>query len=231
MGKTDVDRPNSPGERLLNSFEGESFDSDSIAVWKEKSPWYRLGHLTIRWTAGVTVLVLASIVLMQSIQLSKHHLATVTGFEPGLSGRCGKNSTEAIARGCVFDYMNFSWQPPECYDRELDKKHSDKMRKERPVQWWADANLTQPIPDDANVLKMYTEVWTERRFHYKHCMYGWESLHLSYEDGRPIPDLMTHHHSVHCAMVLDRAIREDDGTEMLVEHAVTWYSACIWPRV
>ncbi len=108
---------------------------------------------------------------------------------------------------CVRLY-ELSWQPPECYDADLDKKHSEKMRKERPVQWWADANLTMPLPDDAEVLKMYGEVGRKRRrYHYKHCMYGWDILHASYDDGRPIPDLMSRNHSMHCAMTLDRAIR------------------------
>ncbi|KAK5989593.1 hypothetical protein PT974_07847 [Cladobotryum mycophilum] len=230
MGEKAATRRDSSGERLLSSISEESQDGDSIAMWKERTPWYRSSHLRMQLIAGCIILALATTVVIQSVRLAKRHPATIIDTEPGQSGRCGFNPTEAIARGCVFDYMNFSWQPPECYDPDLDKKHSDMMRKERPVQWWADANFTKPLPDDADVLKMYTEVWTERRFHYKHCMYGWEILHLSYNDGRPLPDLMTHHHSLHCAMVLDKAIREDDGTELLIEHAVTWYSSCVWPR-
>ncbi|RFU77148.1 hypothetical protein TARUN_5130 [Trichoderma arundinaceum] len=229
MGREAEKTTDPSGERLLNSIDEESRDGD-IALWKERTPWYRSKGLRLPFIGGLIILALGITVIIQSVRLSKRHPATVTGFKPGESGRCGVNSTEAIARGCVFDYMNFSWQPPECYDAELDEKHSARMRKDGPIKWWADANLTQPIPDDAEVLKMYTEVWTERRFHYKHCMYSWDILHLSYEDGRPIPDLMSREHSMHCAMVLDRAIREDDGTELLIEHAVTWYSACIWPR-
>ncbi|KAK4063429.1 uncharacterized protein Triagg1_9449 [Trichoderma aggressivum f. europaeum] len=230
MDKKTEKRPGPSGERLLKSFDEESRDNDSVTLWKEKTPWYRSGHLRILFIGGLIILALGITDIIQFVKLSKRHPATVVTFEPGESGRCGTNATEAIARGCVFDYMNFSWQPPECYDPELDAKHSAMMRKDGPIKWWADVNLTQPLPDDADVLKMYTEVWSERRFHYKHCMYSWEILHLSYDDGRPIPDLMTHEHSLHCAMVLDRAIREDDGTELLLEHAATWYSACVWPR-
>ncbi|EHK21990.1 uncharacterized protein TRIVIDRAFT_53560 [Trichoderma virens Gv29-8] len=230
MGREAEKKPDPSGERLLNSIDEESRDGDSVTLWKEATPWYRSSRLRIPFIGGLIILALGITVIIQSVKLSKRHPATVTGFDPGQSGRCGFNSTEAIARGCVFDYMNFSWQPPECYDPELDEKHATMMRKDGPIRWWADANLTKPIPDDANILKMYTEVWTERKFHYKHCLYSWEILHLSYNDGRPIPDLMSHEHSLHCAMILDKAIRVDDGTELLLEHAVTWYSACIWPR-
>ncbi|KAI9147088.1 hypothetical protein HJFPF1_13120 [Paramyrothecium foliicola] len=231
MSKVDAPNQDESGQQLLSSMERESQDSDSTMLWKERSPWYRSSHLKKQVFVGLVILSLVITIGIQSLKLSKHHPATTTGHKPGESGRCGFNATEAIARGCVFDYMNFAWQPPECYDAELDKKHADKMRQERPARWWADANLTMELPDDAEVLKMYGEVWVERRYHYKHCMYGWEILHLSYDDGRPIPDLMTHHHSLHCAMILDKAIREDDGTELLIEHAVTWYSACNWPRM
>ncbi|KAL7939931.1 hypothetical protein V8C42DRAFT_339104 [Trichoderma barbatum] len=230
MGREADKKTETSGEWLLNSIDEESRDGDPVTLWKEKTPWYRSSRLRILFIGGLIILALGITVIIQSIKLSKRHPPTVTGFEPGESGRCGFNATEAIARGCVFDYMNFSWQPPECYDSALDEKHATMMRKDGPIKWWADANLTQPLPDDANILKMYTEVWTERKFHYKHCMYSWDILHLSYDDGRPIPDLMSREHSMHCAMVLDRAIREDNGTELLIEHAVTWYSACIWPR-
>ncbi|KAI6484675.1 hypothetical protein MCOR14_006043 [Pyricularia oryzae] len=217
------------GDGLLSSFRDDSLSEDAPTLWEQKLPWYRSKYRRPLAVAGCLIALLGGAVIIQAVQLSRHHAATVTGFEAGKSGRCGFTATEAMEKGCVFDYMNFSWQPAECYDPELDKEHAARMRAERPVRWWADANLTMPLPDDKEVLKMYGEVWVERRFHYKHCMYSWDSLHLSYEDGRPIPDLQTVHHSRHCAHTLDKAIKVDNGTEVLIEHAVTWFSACVWP--
>ncbi|KAK7424186.1 hypothetical protein QQZ08_008674 [Neonectria magnoliae] len=250
MDKHATPRPDPSSELLLSSVDAESHESERIALWKKKRRWYNSSLLRSQLITTYVIIALGTTVLVQSILLAQRdptsvpctgdaasapaHTKAANGVThlsgPSNSTACGTNANEAMALGCIFDYMNFSWQPKECYYPDLDQKHSDLMRKEAPVRWWADANLTMPLPDDADVLKMYEEVWIERRFHYKHCMYSWDLLHYSYDTGKPLPDLMSYKHSLHCAHVLDKAIQKDTGGELLIEHAVTWYSGCVWPK-
>ena len=222
--------PDPSSERLLDSIEDEYHRDDYPLSQKQRACWCPTSLLSTQTIAALIIVALLVTILEQSIQLSTNSTTLPISMKLNRSSGCGTNVDEAIAHGCVFDYMNFSWQPPECYYPDLDEKYAAMMREDGPMRWWADADLTEPIPDDRDVLKMYYQVWTERRFHYKHCLYGWDLLHFSYDNRVPLPDLMTRNHSRHCAHVLDKAIKHDDGKELSIEHAVTWFSGCVWPR-
>ena len=231
MDKQATARTDSSSDLLLSSINNEPYDIDTAWEWKEKPRWYR-SNLRGTWSTIAfiaAIIALATIVAVQSLQFSTRD--TAAAIRPLESAGCGNTSAEASALGCVFDYMNFSWEPAECYYPELDAKYSAMLREDGPVQWWADANLTQPIPDDPEILKTHDSVYTERRFHYKHCIYDQELLHLSYDQGIPLPGLMSHAHTLHCAEVLENAIRHDNGEKLLIENAVTWHVPCVWPRL
>ena len=56
---------------------------------------------------------------------------------------CGSTPDEAIAAGCKFDVINFSWQRPECFFEEIHERYWKKAQEHGPLRLYADAEYTK----------------------------------------------------------------------------------------
>ncbi|EMD66836.1 hypothetical protein COCSADRAFT_354220 [Bipolaris sorokiniana ND90Pr] len=134
-------------------------------------------------------------------------LQAPSGYKAGTAQLCGKSPAEAEAAGCVFDLMTVSWLPLECYDGEL----TTKFMEEGPWNFYL-SNSTRPeaLPEERvqipslQAISQTTELmWTDRRFHVYHCIYGWKMMHRAIERGWKMESsLATYHHTEHCSDTL-----------------------------
>ncbi|KAL1632402.1 hypothetical protein SLS56_003644 [Neofusicoccum ribis] len=134
-------------------------------------------------------------------------LQAPTGYKAGTAQPCGNSPAEAEAAGCVFDLMTVSWLPLECYDGEL----TAQFMEEGPWTFYL-SNSTRPealpeereqIPSLEAISRTTELMWTDRRFHIYHCIYGWKMMHRAIERGWKMESsLATYHHTEHCSDTL-----------------------------
>jgi len=134
-------------------------------------------------------------------------LQAPSGYKAGTAQLCGNSPAEAEAAGCVFDLMTVSWLPPECYDGEL----TTKFMEEGPWKFYL-SNSTRPealpeervqIPSLEAISRTTELMWTDRRFHVFHCIYGWKMMHRAIERGWKMESVLaTYHHTEHCSDTL-----------------------------
>ena len=120
---------------------------------------------------------------------------------------CGKSAEEARSNGCIYEPMQRSWIPPECYFSEPSDEYEDPFSNR---QWFLDENFTQPATEDTLVrlrrgdnITAYTHY-----FHDEHCLYSWRKLALAVEYGKTVIESKTADlaHSAHCSKSLARKI-------------------------
>lgn len=148
----------------------------------------------------ISIIIILTIIIVAFTTLTSRSKPSSDIF----TKHCGSTADEAISLGCKFDVINFSWQPPECFDEEVYNRYWDKSQEGGPIKWYADSKFTQELPQDLEMLKHKKYVWAEHRFHLMHCMYTWELMHHALMLDRPVVEFMTpFNHTMHCAdMVL-----------------------------
>ncbi|KXT09244.1 hypothetical protein AC579_6774 [Pseudocercospora musae] len=146
---------------------------------------------------------------------------------------CGSNPAEAQALGCVFDIMNFAWTHPHCYDEPLASEYLSSG----PWQWYADAEHSQPLIQDPNVLGTVEleldqfgleTAWTSLEYHINHCLYMWRLMHQAATGAKgTIEPIFGYNHTVHCAgFIRDNwAHGGEKGTEKTRSHRA--YERCM----
>ncbi|OJD34164.1 uncharacterized protein BKCO1_25000116 [Diplodia corticola] len=132
---------------------------------------------------------------------------TGSGYRSGTGTPCGNSPAEAEAAGCIFDLMTVSWLAPECYDAEL----TAQFLEDGPWLFYL-SNSTLPeappaerelIPSLEAIGRTTDLMWTDRRFHIYHCIYGWKMMHRAIERGWKMESSLTsYHHTEHCADTL-----------------------------
>ena len=123
------------------------------------------------------------------------------------NNHCGSTADEAIALGCKFDVINYSWQPPECFDEDIHNRYWRKSQEEGQLKLYADSNFTMELPQDLELLMRTPKVWSEHRFHIVHCMYTWELMHHALTLNKPVVEFVSlFNHTMHCT---DTALEED----------------------
>ncbi|KAL7778433.1 hypothetical protein CFE70_007933 [Pyrenophora teres f. teres 0-1] len=194
---------------------------------------------------GITLLLLLSLAILLTLILprilpklglscdasSQGHskaLQAPAGYKAGTAKLCGNSPTEAEAAGCVFDLMTVSWLPLECYDGEL----TTKFMEEEPWNFYL-SNSTRPealpeertqIPSLKTISKTTELMWTDRRFHVFHCIYGWKMMHRAIERGWKMESsLATYHHTEHCS---DTLANTSVPLESVVTRVEISYPAC-----
>lgn len=132
---------------------------------------------------------------------------------------CGTTAEEAIALGCKFDVLNYSWQPPECFDEEIYNRYWEKSQEHGPLKWYADSNFTKQLPQELELLMHTPYVWSEHRFHVVHCMYAWELMHHALTLNKPVVEFISlFNHTAHCAdTALDEGFKVQD-TSIMASH-------------
>lgn len=193
--------------------------------WNEKLPRGRTPSLSRKSYLSIhsfAVLIIVTIFLALTattiIRLQARYSHDI------LNKHCGSTPEDAIALGCRFDVLNYSWQPEECFNEMIYNRYWEKSQEHGPLKWYADSSFTQELPQDLELLKHTPYVWTGHRFHVVHCMYGWELFHHSVALGLPMIESISHfNHTMHCA---DTALDEE-----LEEHLTSIkasYNRCVF---
>lgn len=121
---------------------------------------------------------------------------------------CGNSTTEARARGCVFDVLTNMWVPEPCWDR----KGTEEFMRIAPWQGYdmqdAERLLTleemserigsDPVTPDP----MSPPYWTPLREHVIHCALMWQRQHRGFMSGKSkMLDFhsLSYQHTIHCS--------------------------------
>lgn len=124
-----------------------------------------------------------------------------------LTNHCGSATEEAIALGCKFDAINFSWQPAECFDEEIYNRYWKKSQEQGVLRFYADSNFTKELPQDPQLLMHIPNVWSDHPLHVLHCMYSWELMHHALTLNKPVVEFVSFfNHTMHCS---DTALDEN----------------------
>lgn len=114
---------------------------------------------------------------------------------------CGSTPEEAVARGCHFDLMQFSWLPDRCFDAELTQEFLDMEE----WTWFADYEATLPLTKEQVLRGTYDSVWVTFGQHVAHCTMIWQKMHraLNGKGKMAIDGYMgALTHTVHCQDML-----------------------------
>jgi hypothetical protein len=124
---------------------------------------------------------------------------------------CGDTRDQALAKGCTFDMMSWSWMPPACEDVQL----SNEYLQLREWEWFADKNMTQPVSRDEVEQGIVKHVWTSREWEEVQCVYNLRKVHRAARAGRPIDGFAGHkEYSEYCAdLLVETARAREEGTE------------------
>lgn len=153
---------------------------------------------------------------------------TSASYKAGTAQPCGSSPVEAKAAGCVFDLMTVSWLPLECYDSEL----TAQFMEEWPWKFYLSNSTLPEAPPESReeipsleAISSTTELmWTDRRFHIYHCIYGWKMMHRAVERGWKMESSLTsYHHTEHCSDTLANTTVPMDAVVTRVELS---YPAC-----
>ncbi len=114
---------------------------------------------------------------------------------------CGNSSAEALAQGCTFDPLTFTWLPARC-PRDMLNEFLDYSGRE-PWKYWMDKAGTVPVRDDYQEVLQGTWYWTTNAEHLTHCVFMVLRYYKITERGET-PDRLTmsYGHTKHCLMLL-----------------------------
>lgn len=143
---------------------------------------------------------------------------------------CGNSTSEALSRGCSFDYMMWSWYPPHC------PHYTDNLfRAAESFPYYKTLQDTEPIEsrDLFTVIENQGSVWAVKGEHLTHCVYMLLAQGQIIRDGTGFaPILVEYEHLEHCAEFLLESVRKDD--EWLHKNALTprprYNQLCVEPK-
>ncbi|KAH3985010.1 hypothetical protein HBI24_128330 [Parastagonospora nodorum] len=194
----------------------------AVQVPQHKKFSFSKSHWASALAVGLTLLTLLS---LQTLYTKSHTSNAL------VIPKCGPTPAEAKAQGCVFNPINFSWLPPDCYDKELfDEMLEEEMKRAGPWKWYLAPNFTQEIPQDWEDLSTHTHVWTEHRYHVLHCLGTWRTLHRSVMEGGLglVPSFIEYGHTMHCAQFIGKAAVSDE-MKPRQETVVMLFNGCSRP--
>lgn len=184
--------------------EEDHENSDQFTSYLSRRSW-RLFSLF-----AIIVLLILSFILgyqaasrSHSNQLNKsqHLVAESTANEDQRWQSCGSTPSQAVARGCSFDTLSFTWQTPECYDAELMAEWESTVR-ENGWKYYADKTGKRPVPYETAFTGTY-ELWVEWDLHVVHCTFMWRQMHRAFTlTGFIDSHLNSYNHTLHCQSVL-----------------------------
>jgi len=124
------------------------------------------------------------------------------------AGLCGNSSAQAIARGCTFDQLTWSWYPPNC-----PHYGNDEFVKAEEWKFYLDMQGKEVATGDNWRKAMDNEIqlWGERREHLTHCVYLMLSIGQIIRDGTPhAAKLVEYEHLDHCARIMLKSLKTND---------------------
>ncbi|PWY82033.1 hypothetical protein BO70DRAFT_405074 [Aspergillus heteromorphus CBS 117.55] len=128
---------------------------------------------------------------------------------------CGTSAAEALARGCQFDAMSFSWLPSACFDAPL----THDFLAQRDWQWFLDPAGQQAVPRARVLAGEYEMLYVTREYHLMHCTYMWRKMHRAvlFGEGRDSVDgyIADMAHTEHCGRMLLQQPHANNGSHGL----------------
>ena len=97
-------------------------------------------------------------------------------------GDCGGTPSLALAKGCEFDMLSYSWTPQSCLDRQTSDDFRDWLmndtRETGPWPFFTDAKGRQRVSNELS-LSMKTDaiVWTTREAEMGRCVFLMRRIH------------------------------------------------------
>ncbi|KAF2651278.1 hypothetical protein K491DRAFT_563219, partial [Lophiostoma macrostomum CBS 122681] len=124
---------------------------------------------------------------------------------------CGNSTAQALALGCTFDQLMWSWYPPGCPHYANDAFVN--AEPDNPWVYYDDpVKLTSVSGENlTRALDRGTPLWGEKREHSTHCVYMFLSLGQILQDpnARYVPRLVNYKHLEHCAGLLLGELKKD----------------------
>lgn len=125
---------------------------------------------------------------------------------------CGNSTTEALAAGCTFDQLTWTWYPPHCPHCTND--WFINAEPSRPWTYWdIKVNGTAHYATDADFYQLLdsgVKLYGERREHLTHCVYMFlAAVQILREGGQYSEKLAPGPHYIHCANMVLNTMRRD----------------------
>lgn len=116
---------------------------------------------------------------------------------------CGDSPADAVANGCFFDVMSFTWVPQECFNGPLMLD----FLAQRNWTWYLDGQGQQQADETAVRNGAYNEVFVSWEYHLTHCVYMWQKMHHAILHGDPYLESLDGYigrigHTEHCGQML-----------------------------
>lgn len=136
---------------------------------------------------------------------------------------CGATAREAEENGCPFDAFAFSYVPPACYEEDLSQEALSSDSYLAPwaageFPWYKWSNFTEPVPQKAETLSKYKNLWTNNAWHKAHCLYEWRliarALHKQARGHKPVYVLkraLEIAHVDHCNQMVSDPLTKDES--------------------
>ena len=160
-------------------------------------PRNTISNIALVITCGVLSSVLLAFFLRALLHVSlpdRHYHKHLFVPEP-----CGKTREEALAAGCRFDWVGYSWLPPDCYDGEL----VDEFARRGPWDFYVDKEGTSVAPFKQVRDGMLDRLYITTEHHMLHCTFQWRKMHRALEAGRPVDGYVGNYsHTSHCEAML-----------------------------
>ncbi|USW56113.1 hypothetical protein Slin15195_G094320 [Septoria linicola] len=149
---------------------------------------------------------------------------------------CGNSTSDAKARGCVFDLLANNWVAPQCLDPYTESEYRSWLfsseRAHGPFPFFFDIEGTNRVPNEHSLslradgqTEHDRRVYTTREQHLNHCGFVLKRLHRSLEGKTTLNDEHgAYAHTEHCVKQLNLDNHRIMG--QLVEECYIGYSTC-----
>jgi hypothetical protein len=119
--------------------------------------WKRI--LAISALVAITGLI-TGFVTSIGLSILVRHLKTEPSLPKADSIDCGNSASEARDRGCLFNIMTQTWQPPQCYDHALERR----ILAQNNFIFYRDINVQKEMPFEQVAPGEHTTVFASDRF-------------------------------------------------------------------
>jgi len=157
---------------------------------------------------------------------------------------CEMPPGRALAQGCKFDIVSFSWLPEPCYDAELTAEFlalkadgwkwyellevppSDRLRRVDGLSNFGGAGGQLQVPREVSFATVqtgsYPELFVTNEYHFYHCIFAWRKLHRALEGFANMDGYVgSLQHTNHCGQMLsDFWMEPREQASTLVESVI-----------
>lgn len=183
----------------------KSNEDNSDDLWQEKAKPPRSSGIGLK--LAITVLAIWTITILVAVRAVSTRLDFYESTHSRIPFQCGNSTAEALARGCSWDQLTWSWYPPHC-----PHYANDEFMDAEPWVYYADPYGKTAVEGDtfAQAMDNRTQLYGERREHMTHCVYLFLSLGQIVRDGtRHVERLVEYEHLHHCAKIILEVLQQD----------------------